>query len=165
MSRKAKVTQKIKQAGCFLAGILLMAAACSPPKGKTRKEVFDEQLTKRIERWKREFRNKCEKDILDRAAKITDSTLIANARARKERQMRYPKPRKPGKPGVKIPKDTTPVAPLVFIEWFLADSTVLDSILKNDSLSAAFFELLRLDSLEKMTPPVRHLPDTLRPKN
>jgi hypothetical protein len=75
--------------------------------------------------------------------------LIANARARMEKEENRPKkPRKPGQPEVEIPEDTTPIAPLFLLEFLLTqDSAYLDSLLSSDTIELELLQLLEKDSM------------------
>jgi len=116
------------------------AISCDAPKGKTKADVMNERLTRKVKGWKAIYLKKCEVDILDAAAAIVDSTLIVNAR-NSRRKNRPPKPRKPGQPIVEIPVDTTPIAPLIDLLLLFGDTAFVDSLLMLE------VDSLRLDSL------------------
>jgi hypothetical protein len=130
----------------FIVGMLVLAAffvACETPQGKTKQDVINERITKKIDSWYKIYSKKCRTDVLDAAAAIVDSTLIATARLAANRANKPPRPVKPGKPRVEIPKDTTPVAPLIDLLLLLGDTNLINSLL-TDSLT---MDSLRMDSL------------------
>ncbi|MFT4759581.1 MAG: hypothetical protein ACI9XO_002179 [Paraglaciecola sp.] len=130
----------------FLFGILVIAAsfvACEAPKGKTKKDVMDERVIRKIDSWFNTYSKKCEKDVLEAAAAIVDSTLIATARLAVNRANKPQRPVKPGQPRVDIPKDTTPIAPLINLLLLLGDTNLINSLL-TDSLAQ---DTLQMDSL------------------
>lgn len=134
----------------FMLIIALCFAACTErPKGKTKAEVIRERLSKKVNQWRASVEDKCRRDVMTTATKIVDSTLIANARARKEKEENRPKkPRKPGQPEVEIPEDTTPIAPLFLLEFLLTqDSAYLDSLLSSDTIELELLQLLEKDSM------------------
>ena len=114
----------------------LFESCVEPPKGKTKQEVIQERLAKRINQWHKSITDKCDRQVFEMATSIVDSTLIANARARKERQENRPrKPLKPGQPEIEIPEDTTPIAPFILLELLLTkDSAFIDSLFSSDSI-------------------------------
>lgn len=128
---------------------VLFSNCTEPPKGKTKAEVIQERLFKKVDVWRKSVEDKCRRDVMAAATRIVDSTLIANARARKEREANRPsKPRKPGQPEVEIPIDTTPIAPLILLEFLLSkDSAYIDSLLSSDTIELELLQLLEQDSI------------------
>ena len=126
--------------------LLLSLVSCEPPKGKTKAEVMQERLAKKYQNWYSSYSSKCKKSILDEAAAIVDSTLIAQARRARLQMLKPPKPIKPGQPNIEMPEDTTPIAPLFDLLLLLGDTTLLDS-LQLDSLN---MDSLLIDSIMHM---------------
>lgn len=130
----------------FFMGTLVIAAffvACETPVGKTKQDVMNERIGRKVVNWHKTYDKKCGTDVLDAAAAIVDSTLIATARLAANRANKPPRPVKPGQPRVEIPKDTTPVAPLIDLLLLLGDTNLINSLL-TDSLT---MDSLQIDSL------------------
>lgn len=132
------IKQWIKLGVVLCLGLFLFS--CKAPEGKSKQDVMNERLERKLISWKATYAKKCSKDVLEAAAAIVDSTLIANAR-NSRRKNRPPKPRKPGQPVVEIPVDTTPIAPLIDLLLLFGDTAFVDSLLVMD------LDSLRLDSL------------------
>ena len=74
---------------------------------------MQERIDNKLASWRKSFEDKCKRDILELATEIVDSTLIANARAKKDTVGRPDKPLKPNDPNFIPPKDSIPIAPLI----------------------------------------------------
>lgn len=90
--------------------LLLFSAKEIPTKGQLIREVLAERLA--------EFRSieeaKCQQKILEKAGELVDSTLIALARLQAKDIVPKPIiPYRPDRPEIKVPKDTTPVQPIL----------------------------------------------------
>ena len=81
--------------------------------GISKEALIQQRLQEKIDRWHRSIEAKCEQRITQRASDLVDSLLIARARQERDTSLRPVKPIKPLAPGVKHPKDSLPVAPLV----------------------------------------------------
>lgn len=130
----------------FLMGILVITAffvACETPVGKTKQDVMNERIIRKVDSWYATYSKRCDESVLEAAAAIVDSTLIATARLAANRANKPPRPVKPGQPRVEIPKDTTPVAPLIDLLLLLGDTNLINSLM-TDSLMQ---DSLQMDSL------------------
>jgi len=80
--------------------------------------LIQEKIAAELVVYKSIKERKCREKILDHANLLVDSTLIARARMAKmaDTLNRPTKPMKPVKPEIIIPKDTSPIAPLLEIE-------------------------------------------------
>lgn len=76
----------------------------------TKEELIEQRIEEKLANWEKVMRQKCEKDVLEAAEIIADSTLIAQARLDK---VRPEKPIKPEVPEVMELKDTVPVQPIL----------------------------------------------------
>lgn len=165
----AHSTQRVDDfIGKFLFGLLFLAmlfVACETPKGKTKQDVMDERITRKVNSWYASYSIRCENDVLAAAAAIVDSTLIATARLAANRANKPPRPIKPGQPRVEIPKDTTPIAPLIDLLLLLGDTNLINSLL-TDSLRIDSFlmDSLLQDSLLRSDYEF-YFPDTLKEEN
>lgn len=79
----------------------------------TKEQVIEEKLQERVERWKADLEKRCLDEAMDRAIAIVDSTIIANARLNRDTAGKPNVPVRPVKPEFVIPKDSTPVKPLL----------------------------------------------------
>lgn len=94
---------------CFLA-IIVMVAQAAP---KTKKQLMDEALQKKMNDFTRAVERKCEINIQKRAEEIVDSLLLQEAKIKTvDTFKRPPVPTKPTKPEIKPAKDTTEIKPL-----------------------------------------------------
>lgn len=117
--------------------------ACETPQGKTKQDVMNERIARKVNSWYASYSIRCENDVLEAAGAIVDSTLIATARRAANRANKPPRPIKPGQPQVVIPKDTTPVAPLIDLLLLLGDTNLINSLM-TDSL---MLDSIRMDSI------------------
>jgi hypothetical protein len=83
------------------------------PPSKTKEQVIQEKLDERFERWKADLEQRCLDQAMDKAIAIVDSTIIANARLNRDTAGKPVIPMRPEKPTFVIPKDSTPVKPLL----------------------------------------------------
>jgi len=104
------VTNKIYQIlALFVLSTLLMGQAAP----KSKKQLMDESLQEKLNKYTKVQFQKCEKRILNRAQAIVDSILLKEAQEKTiDTFDRPPKPFKPTRPTLKVPKDTTAVEPL-----------------------------------------------------
>lgn len=151
--------------GHFVMALLFLAVffvACETPKGKTRQEVMDERVADKVQKWYDVYIKNCQKDVLEAAAAIVDSTLIATARRAANRANKPPKPTKPGQPRVEFPKDTTPVAPLIDLLLFLGDTNLINSLLSDSiALNRSLMDSLLMDSILRSDYEF-YFPDTIK---
>ncbi len=82
-----------------------------PP--KTKEQVMEERLAERLEAWETGLRDKCLRDIFERANVIVDSAIIANARLNRDTAGGPLIPLRPDRPTFVAPQDTTPVKPFL----------------------------------------------------
>jgi len=123
---------------------------------------MNERIARKIDSWYASYSIRCEKDVMEAAAAIVDSTLIATARLAANRANKPPRPIKPGQPRVKILKDTTPIAPLIDLLLLLGDTSLINSLL-TDSLrmDSILMDSLLQDSILRSDYEF-YFPDTLK---
>jgi hypothetical protein len=93
----------------FALSTLLMGQAAP----KTKKQLMDEALQEKLDKYTAIQIEKCNKKIFNRAQAIVDSILLKEAQEKTiDTFERPPKPLKPNRPALKVPKDTTAVGPL-----------------------------------------------------
>lgn len=139
-----------------------LLGSCETPKGKTKKEVMSERIVRKVDSWYENYSKRCHKDVLEAAAAIVDSTLIATARLAANRANKPPRPIKPGQPKVEIPQDTTPVAPLIDLLLLLGDTNLINSLMTDSTmLDQATMDSLRMDSILRSDYEF-YFPDTLK---
>jgi len=99
----------------LLLSCFFLFFSCQPDKKKplTKDEVVAQKIEERVNRWKASARNKCTENVLEAAAAIVDSILIARARLDVDSIPKPLKPIKPVKPVIKELKDTLPIAPIL----------------------------------------------------
>lgn len=120
----------------------LCANACDRPQPKTKAQVVEERLEKRLAEWEKGQLNRCRREVLKTATAIVDSTLLTDARLNRDISGMPHIPGRPRRPGFEAPEDSTPIAPLLQF-LLLRDSLFLDSLLRDSFL----VDSLRLDSL------------------
>lgn len=79
----------------------------------TKDEVIVHRIEEKISFWSNSMRQKCTENVLDAAAAIVDSILIARARLDVDSIPKPMKPIKPLKPVIRELKDTLPIAPIL----------------------------------------------------
>ncbi|MFQ5448347.1 MAG: hypothetical protein ACE5FF_15590 [Saprospiraceae bacterium] len=99
--------------GALVLLCLGMAACVKKPPVKTKEEVIQERVAKRLSTWKNDWEKKCRKNIMERATAIVDSTILANARLNRDTTGLPPLPERPQKPEFTAPDDSLPVQPLL----------------------------------------------------
>ena len=124
--------------------------ACKKPPSKTKEQVIQERLENRLATWEKNYVNRCRKKVIERATSIVDSTLLTDARIKRDISDLPAIPGRPARPGFEAPVDSTPIAPLI---QFIRDSLLLDSLgydsLEIDSLirDSIFMDSIHLDSI------------------
>lgn len=79
----------------------------------TKQQVMQEKLNERIALWQAELEGQCQEKVMERAAFIVDSTIIANARLERDSNENFIIPARPEKPEFVIPADTAAIRPLL----------------------------------------------------
>ena len=103
-------TKRLLHITIFLLAILVMVAQAAP---KTKKQLMDEALQKKLDAYTRVVERKCEINIQKRAGEIVDSLLMLEAQIKTvDTFVRPPVPTKPAPPELKPVKDTTDIKPL-----------------------------------------------------
>ena len=105
----------MKKGFYFLFCGLFLFLSCQSEKKKplTKDEVVAQRIEERVNRWKNSSRAKCTEHVLEAAAAIVDSILIARARLDVDSISKPLKPIKPEMPVIKELKDTLPIAPIL----------------------------------------------------
>jgi hypothetical protein len=94
--------------------ILLATAGCAKkPPTKTKEQVMQEKLQERLERWHVDLARNCNNRVLERASAIVDSTLLADARFRRDTSDLPSIPGRPDRPDFVPPKDSLPIKPII----------------------------------------------------
>lgn len=125
--------------------LLVGLASCEKPASKTKAQVMQERLDKRLATWRKSYLDRCRREVLEAATNIVDSTLLTDARLKRDISDLPNIPGRPRRPGFEAPEDTTPIAPLI---KFIQDSLFLDS-LGYDSLQidSIMMDSILLDSI------------------
>ncbi len=98
----------------FLMPIVAAIGGCSEkPPTKTKEQVMQEKLQERLDRWYVDLANNCSNRIIERAAVIVDSTLLADARFRRDTSDLPSIPGRPDRPDFVPPKDSLPIKPII----------------------------------------------------
>lgn len=80
-----------------------------------REILVQERLKEKLEQYKLVQLEKCQSDILKSANEKVDSILLAQAKNKTvDTVEKPPVPRKPHKPVIKTPKDTSAIAPIIY---------------------------------------------------
>lgn len=74
---------------------------------------MQERLVERLEKWKGEMRKKCRNDVEVKAAALTDSIIIANAKLNRDTSIHLLIPDRPNRPDYKPPIDSVKVEPVL----------------------------------------------------
>ena len=82
---------------------------CKKPPSKSKQEVIQERLDKRLKLWKEGMYRNCRKKAMDASIAIVDSTLLANARLKRDTTDIPSIPLRPDRPEFIPPEDSTPV--------------------------------------------------------
>lgn len=93
----------------FTAALSCLLIACKEDNQK--QQLIDKEVQSAIESFRQKKRNECRAAVLDSANKLADSiVLVRNTVV--DTALINGKPKKPTKPVIKSPLDTTPVEPL-----------------------------------------------------
>ncbi|MEO1260129.1 MAG: hypothetical protein AAFZ15_15145 [Bacteroidota bacterium] len=95
----------------LIAGFII--PSCKKPPSKTKAEVVQERLNDRLKRWKDGVNRNCKKRVMETAVTIVDSTLLANARLKRDTSDIPAIPPRPAKPDFTPPEDSIPVKPIL----------------------------------------------------
>lgn len=74
---------------------------------------MQERLAERVDRWKADMVKKCRNEVEDKAAVLTDSIVIANAKLNRDTSIHTLIPGRPTRPDYKPPTDSVPVKPIL----------------------------------------------------
>ena len=96
---------------CAIAAVLLFGCHRKPT--KTKEQVMQERLAERLDRWKADINKKCREEVEDKAAALTDSIIIANAKLNRDTSIHTLIPGRPTRPDYKPPTDSVPVKPIL----------------------------------------------------
>ena len=108
---------------CILG--LFLVSCSSGNDTDLREQVIQEKLEERVEKYKSEKRNACNKKVLKAAGAIADSILLVEARLKRDTSGKPLIPEKPELPEIVPIIDTLPVKP------FFRDSSL--ELMKQDS--------------------------------
>lgn len=92
--------------------VLASAGCLRKPPSKTKEQVMQEKLQERLDRWHADMENSCTRRVMERAAIIVDSTLLADARFKRDTSDLPPVPGRPEKPAFTPPRDSVPIRPI-----------------------------------------------------
>ncbi len=105
------------QVFAIIVSALLLAttllAGCNRQPAKTKEQVMQERLTERLNLWKADMVKKCREDVDDKAAALTDSILITNAKLNRDTSIHMLIPGRPTRPDYQPPVDSVPVKPIL----------------------------------------------------
>ena len=95
---------------CILVTLLLFSTKGVP----TKEELIREAVAEKLAQYREREEEKCTIKVLERAGELVDSILIARAKLQVKDIVPKPEiPFRPVRPEVKLPKDTTPVLPII----------------------------------------------------
>lgn len=98
---------------CSILFFTFFSCQSKEKKALTKEEIIAQKLEERVNRWKNSMQTKCKERVLDEAAALVDSILIARARLDVDSIPKPEKPIKPPMPVIKELKDTLPIAPIL----------------------------------------------------
>ncbi len=93
-----------------ISAALILLLGCNRQPAKTKEQVMQERLTERLDRWKSDMVKKCRED---KAASLTDSIVIANAKLNRDTSIHMLIPGRPTRPDYQPPVDSVPVKPIL----------------------------------------------------
>jgi len=93
--------------------VALLLAACERKPAKTKEQVMQERFNERLDKWIAETKAKCLGDMEDKAAILTDSIVIENAKRNRDTSIQSLIPNRPTRPDYKPPTDSVPVKPIL----------------------------------------------------
>lgn len=96
-----------------ISAALILLLGCNRQPAKTKEQVMQERLTERLDRWKSDMVKKCREDVEDKAASLTDSIVIANAKLNRDTSIHMLIPGRPTRPDYQPPVDSVPVKPIL----------------------------------------------------
>lgn len=97
----------------FSAILFICFIRCEKPPSKTKAQVMQERLDDRLGRWREGVNRNCRNKVMDAAIAIVDSTLLANARFKRDTSDIPDIPGRPNRPEFIAPNDTIPVKPIL----------------------------------------------------
>ena len=98
----------------FLAMATVAWTGCvRKPPSKTKEQVMQEKLAERLQRWYADLEANCNRKVMESAAAIVDSTLLADARFKRDTSDLPSIPGRPEKPAFTPPSDSTPIKPIL----------------------------------------------------
>lgn len=104
----------MKKIFLLLVGICLFYSCNSEQKKPlTKQELITQKIDEKVKRWRVSTERKCTERVLESAASLVDSILLARARLDVDSIPKPLKPTKPLKPIIKVLKDTLPIAPIL----------------------------------------------------
>ena len=95
----------------FINGFIL--SSCKKPPSKSKAQVVKERLEDRLHRWRAGVNRNCRKKVMETAVAIVDSTLLADARLKRDTSDIPNIPPRPEKPDFVPPTDSLPVKPII----------------------------------------------------
>lgn len=107
MQTRMKIT--VRSLLLWMIALMVMALSCEKPPTITKDQVIEERLNERLQNWREGKYRQCRNKVLERAATIVDSTLLANAHSQRDTTGLPPIPQRPEKPEFKPPADSTPI--------------------------------------------------------
>ena len=99
----------MKNTFSFVFCLVFLIVACKQDDKK--QELIDQEVKSAIESFRQRKLNECRATVIDSANKLADSIVLARNTV-VDTALVNGKPKKPAKPVIKSPLDTTPVEPL-----------------------------------------------------
>ncbi len=94
--------------------VLISFSFLSFQENSSREQLIKNRLQEKLIKFKNQKLEDCEISILKKANAQVDSILLAKARHQTVDQIKKPPvPIKPNRPDLKLPKDTSPIAPII----------------------------------------------------
>lgn len=92
---------------------VILLASCQGAPSKTKEQVMQERLNERLMKWRGDINKKCRNDVEAKAAALTDSIIIANAKLNRDTSIHLLIPGRPNRPDYKPPTDSVKVEPVL----------------------------------------------------
>lgn len=96
----------------FLISIVLISLIACTDTDKRKQEMIDQEVKAAVESYKAKRYKECMSAVIDSANRIVDSLIVVKMTA-VDTSLLNGRPRKPIKPIIKSPLDTTPVKPIL----------------------------------------------------
>lgn len=97
----------------LLLVVTLTAWSFQEPPEKTRAQLVEEEIERRLEKSRGGFEERCRRDVLERATVVADSLMLERAYLLRDTTGRPARPNRPVKPEAMRPRDSFAVKPIL----------------------------------------------------